>query len=242
MMTMQSHRGNGARPEQVSIAVGNASLEGDLITPQRPQASVLFSHGDWSSRRSRRNRYVARVLRAAGFATLLLDLLTPEEQETEQQTGRPSLDIEQLGVRLVVATDWLYRGPWTQALPVGYFGVGTGAAAALIAAVERPEIVFAVVSRDGRPDLAGATLTQVRAPTLLLVGERYPTLVEHNLKALGTLTCERLLEIVPKSSHQFEESGAMEDVASLARDWYVRHLSAAAGASTGRHDARTRAH
>jgi dienelactone hydrolase len=193
---------------------------------------VIFAHGSWGSRHGRRHRHVARVLRDAGFATLLLDLLTPDEQEVEEQTGEPRVDVEQLGVRLVVATDWVFRGPFTQGLPVGYVGTGTGAAAALIAAVERPEIVFAIVSRNGRPDLAGAALTQVRAPTLLLVAERAQSLVQHNLKALGALTCEKLLEIVPKVTHQYEESGAMGDIARLTRNWFVRHLGAEAGALT----------
>jgi len=186
---------------------------------------VLFAHGSGSSRHSPRNRYVAGVLRAAGLATLLVDLLTADEEEIDLETQRLRFDIGLLADRLVGATDWLAQNPDTRDLTIGYFGASTGAAAALVAAAERPDAVGAIVSRGGRPDLAGAALARVRAPTLLIVGGNDVPVIGMNQEAMAQLHVENKLEIVPGATHLFEEPGALEEVARLAREWFERYLS-----------------
>jgi putative phosphoribosyl transferase len=208
----------------VRVKAGSATLEGNLNLPEGARAVVLFAHGSGSSRFSSRNRYVARVLNEAKLATLLIDLLTPEEEAIDQRTAHLRFDIRLLAGRLVSATDWLTQHVDTRHLSIGYFGASTGAAAALVAAAERPEVVHAVVSRGGRPDLAGAALPRVRAPTLLIVGGDDVQVIELNRAALALLRCEKQLVIVPGASHLFEEPGALDEVARLAREWFRQHL------------------
>ncbi|HLH24385.1 MAG TPA: dienelactone hydrolase family protein [Chloroflexota bacterium] len=216
----------------VGVGAGAVTLEGNLNLPDGAQGIVLFAHGSGSSRHSPRNRYVAAVLQQAGLATLLVDLLTPAEEAVDLRTAHLRFDIELLAERLVGATDWLASQPETQNLRVGYFGASTGGGAALVAAARRPERVDAVVSRGGRPDLAGAALPHVEAPTLLIVGGHDYPVIDMNRAALAELRCEKRLEIVPGATHLFEEPGALEEVARLARDWFVSHLTLA-GARPG---------
>ena len=213
-----------ARP--VSIPVGDVTLDADLTLPPGAEAVVVFAHGTGSGRHSPRNRLVASVLSEAGLGTLLMDLLTPGEEQRDLATAELRFDIGLLGERTVGAIDWLAREPTTAALRVGAFGASTGAAAALIAAAERPEAVRAVVSRGGRPDLAAGDLRQVRAPTLLIIGGEDTPVIAMNRDAMRELPGEVELEIVPGATHLFEEPGALERVAALARDWLLRHLSA----------------
>ena len=208
----------------VRVKVGSATIEGNLNLPEGAHAVVLFAHGSGSSRFSSRNRYVARMLNEAKLATLLIDLLTPEEEAIDQRTAHLRFDIRLLAGRLVSATDWLTQNVDTRHLPIGYFGASTGAAAALVAAAERPEVVHAVVSRGGRPDLAGAALLRVRAPTLLIVGGDDVQVIELNRAALALLLFEKQLVIIPGASHLFEEPGALDEVARLAREWFRQHL------------------
>ncbi len=211
----------------VRIPAGGVEVAGDLIVPPGAHGIVVFAHGSGSSRHSPRNRYVAEVLRAAGMGTLLMDLLTLEEEREDQWTGRFRFDVELLGSRLIAATDWLAGRSDTRELRVGYFGASTGAAAALIAAAERPEAVAAIVSRGGRPDLAGPALGRVRAPTLLIVGSLDHPVIELNRRALAQITAPAELMIVPGASHLFEEPGTLEEVGRLAAEWFTRHLTAA---------------
>ena len=220
--------GRGGEERFARVPAGRATLEGDLCLPGAARGVVLFAHGSGSSRLSPRNQYVAHVLREGGVATLLIDLLTPEEEAIDARTAHLRFDIGLLAERLVGATDWLAQRPETRQLRVGYFGASTGGGAALAAAAERPELVGAVVSRGGRPDLAGPALPRVRAPTLLIVGGQDYPVIELNREALGQLRAERRLEIVPGATHLFEEPGALEEVARLARDWFQRHLAPAA--------------
>ena len=213
-----------ARP--VSIPVGDVTLDADLTLPPGAEAVVVFAHGTGSGRHSPRNRLVASVLSEAGLGTLLMDLLTAGEEQRDLATAELRFDIGLLGERTVGAIDWLAREPTTAALRVGAFGASTGAAAALIAAAERPEAVRAVVSRGGRPDLAAGDLRRVRAPTLLIVGGEDTPVIGMNREAMRELPGEVELEIVPGATHLFEEPGALERVAALARDWLLRHLSA----------------
>jgi putative phosphoribosyl transferase len=208
----------------VRIPAGTVTLAGSLTLPEQAQAIVLFAHGSGSSRLSPRNRYVARLLNEAKLATLLVDLLTLHEEVIDARTAQLRFDIDLLAERLVDATDWLTEFPDTKGLRIGYFGASTGAAAALAAAAIRPDVVNAVVSRGGRPDLAGAALTRVQAPTLLIVGENDGQVIELNRAALAELRCEKQLVIVPGATHLFEEPGALDVVAQLARDWFERHL------------------
>src|SRR6202790_10220 len=208
----------------VQVPAGAVTLEGNLTLPQDSQAVVLFAHGSGSSRHSPRNRYVARMLNEAKLATLLIDLLTPHEEVIDERTAQLRFDIDLLAERLVDTTDWLSQYPDTKHLRIGYFGASTGAAAALVAAAGRPDAVRAIVSRGGRPDLAGAALTSVQAPTLLIVGEHDDQVVQLNRQALTQLRCEKRLVIVPGATHLFEEPGALDEVARLARDWFQRHL------------------
>jgi putative phosphoribosyl transferase len=209
---------------QVRVRAGTAMLEGDLRLPRGASAVVLFAHGSGSSRHSPRNRYVAELLNEARLATLLLDLLTPVEEAIDVRTARLRFDIGLLGERLIAVTDWLTEYPDTRRLRIGYFGASTGAAAALMAAAERPGVVGAVVSRGGRPDLARPALARVRAPTLLIVGGEDHVVIELNRRALAELRAEKQLVIVPGATHLFEEPGALEQVARLAREWFERHL------------------
>jgi putative phosphoribosyl transferase len=208
----------------VRVPAGSVTLEGNLILPEQSRGVVLFAHGSGSSRHSPRNRYVARLLNEAKLATLLIDLLTLHEEVIDSRTAQLRFDIDLLAERLVDATDWLTQYPDTKDLRIGYFGASTGAAAALAAAALRPDPVGAIVSRGGRPDLAGGALTRVRAPTLLIVGGVDVQVIELNRAALAQLRCEKQLAIVPAATHLFEEPGALDEVARLARDWFERHL------------------
>ena len=208
----------------VRVQAGPATLEGNLTLPEGADGIVLFAHGSGSSRHSPRNRYVARLLNEAKLATLLVDLLTADEEAIDLRTARLRFDIGLLAERLVAVTDWLTQQPETRRLRIGYFGASTGAAAALVAAAERPEAVGAVVSRGGRPDLAGPALARVRAPTLLIVGGNDTQVIALNRAALAELRCEKQLVIVPGATHLFEEPGALDVVARLAREWFERHL------------------
>jgi putative phosphoribosyl transferase len=209
----------------VQIQAGQVLLDGDLTVPQGAKGIVLFAHGSGSSRFSPRNRRVAQVLQEGGLATLLFDLLTPSEEEIDMRTRQFRFDIELLAKRLVTTTDWLLHQPEVQHLKVGYFGASTGAAAALIAAAQRSGVVAAVVSRGGRPDLAMPVLSQVKAPTLLIVGGNDQPVIHMNEEALAQLHIDAKLEIVPGASHLFEESGTLDIVARLACDWFRRHLT-----------------
>jgi putative phosphoribosyl transferase len=213
----------------VRVSAGPVELEGNLGVPDGAEGIVLFAHGSGSGRHSPRNRYVARALREANLATLLIDLLTPDEEEVDLRTGHLRFDIGLLAERLAGATDWLVQNPDTQHLRIGYFGASTGAGAALVAAAERPEAVGAVVSRGGRPDLAGDALPLVEAPTLLIVGGNDVPVIGMNEEALQRLRAEKRLEIIPGATHLFEEPGALEEVARLAAGWFARYLVPGAG-------------
>jgi len=220
--------GSAAGPgeREVSIPIESVTLEGTLGLSPNARGIVLFAHGSGSSRHSRRNRFVADELRQAGLATLLFDLLTVEEEAVDRFSGHLRFDIALLAKRLVGATDWLTELPATRDFPVGYFGASTGGGAALVAAVERPDVVSAVVSRGGRPDLAAPVLDRVRVPTLFIVGGNDTPVIEMNRAALALLQGEVRLDIVPGASHLFEEPGALEAVARLAVDWFELHLTA----------------
>jgi len=209
--------------QEVRLAIGAETLVGDLARPARAGAVVLFAHGSGSSRHSPRNRAVARALRDSGLATLLIDLLTPREEAEDAVTGHLRFDIALLARRLEAATAWLREEPSTADLPVAYFGASTGGGAALVAAADRPE-VFAVVSRGGRPDLAGPALPRVKAPTLLIVGGDDVPVIAMNRAAATHMGTEVRIEIVPGASHLFEEPGALERVAALAARWFEDHL------------------
>lgn len=209
----------------IQIRIEQTPLDGDLVVPDSARGIVLFAHGSGSSRHSPRNRYVAEVLQTADLATLLMDLLSPDEEAIDAKTGGLRFDINLLARRLVGITRWVVEQPETAQLPIGYFGASTGAAAALVAAAELPDVVGAVVSRGGRPDLAGNALRRVVAPTLLIVGSRDQTVLELNRIALEVLPGTKRLEIVPGATHLFEEKGALELVAELAKDWFVLYLS-----------------
>lgn len=209
----------------VKIPAAEAMIEGNLSMPPAAKGIVLFAHGSGSSRFSPRNQYVAKVLNKAGLATLLIDLLTAEEEEIDTLTGEFRFDIHLLAQRLVAATKWLRKNPATRDLTFGYFGASTGAAAALIAAAELPTEIKAVVSRGGRPDLALDYLQKVKAPTLLIVGGNDTVVIDLNKKALARLSVVKKLEIVSGASHLFEERGKLEEVAKLSVDWFLLHLS-----------------
>jgi putative phosphoribosyl transferase len=207
----------------VVVRAGGADLQGDLTVTDAPRGLVVFAHGSGSSRRSPRNRFVAEELRRAGLATLLMDLLTPDEEAEDARTRRLRFDVEMLGERVVAALDWLGARDDVAELAVGAFGASTGAAAARIAAAQRPERVAAVVSRGGRPDLAGAALELVRAPTLLLVGDRDTQVVDLNRQAMARMRAPTQLDLVAGASHLFEEPGTLERVADLAAQWFLQH-------------------
>ena len=213
-----------AMKEAVRIAIGRVAVDADLSVPDRATGLVVFAHGSGSSRFSRRNRAVAAALESAGFGTLLLDLLTPDEESVDERTREHRFDIEMLGERVVGAIDWIRTRPELRGLPVALFGASTGAAAALIAAAARPEAVGAVVSRGGRPDLADKALPNVQAPTLLIVGGHDEPVIEMNRNAMRRMHAPVQLEIVPGATHLFEERGALEQVTRLATDWFRHHL------------------
>ncbi|MFD7704440.1 dienelactone hydrolase family protein [Streptomyces caelestis] len=211
--------------ESVTVPSGGAALAGDLEIPAGVRGMVLFAHGSGSSRHSPRNRAVATALQLAGFGTLLLDLLTEEEESEDTATGRHRFDIGLLARRLAHTIDWLEQRPDTADLAVGLFGASTGAAAALVAATERPRRVSAVVSRGGRPDLAGDALALVSSPVLLVVGGDDETVLDLNRRAAERLSAAaHHLHVVPGATHLFPEPGALEQVAELAADWFREHL------------------
>jgi len=209
----------------VALRDAGVAIDADVVVPELARGVVLFAHGSGSSRHSPRNRFVAGELQRAGLATVLADLLTAEEEQLDARTGHLRFDIGLLATRVVALSDWVTHHDQIADLPVGLFGASTGAAAALVAAAQRPDAVAAVVSRGGRPDLAGGHLRAVRQPTLLIVGGRDDVVIELNRQAMGQLAGETRLEIVPGATHLFEEPGALEQVARLARDWFVRYLS-----------------
>jgi len=218
-----------AQTTEVTVPVGDAELDGDLVVPERVTGIVLFAHGSGSGRRSPRNRQVAAALGEARIGTLLVDLLTQDEERIDRVTGEHRFDIDLLARRVIAAVDWLARGPAAH-LAIGLFGASTGAAAALVAAAARPDEVAAVVSRGGRPDLAGPALPLVRAPTLLIVGGADEVVLALNQHALEILRAEKRLVVVPGATHLFEEPGALEQVARLAADWFADHFSPGHGA------------
>ena len=209
----------------VRIPAGSVLLDGDFGPPRDRHGVVLFAHGSGSSRHSPRNRFVAQALREAGLGTLLLDLLTSEEEQEDLRTRRLRFDMALLSERLIHAVDWLAQQPDTRHLPVGCFGASTGAGAALVAAAERPERVAAVVSRGGRPDMAGPYLPKVTAPTLLIVGGNDLPVIDLNQDAFDRLRCKKELVIVPGATHLFAEAGALEEVARLAREWFEQYCT-----------------
>jgi putative phosphoribosyl transferase len=210
---------------EVRVNAAGVELEGGLTVPESAHGVVLFAHGSGSSRHSPRNRFVAASLQAGGLATLLVDLLTPHEEKIDMVTRHLRFDINLLAERLAGAIDWLADEPSTKSLSVGLFGASTGGGAALVAAAERPQRVGAVVSRGGRPDLAGVALQNVRAPTLLIVGERDEPVIELNREAMKWMSAPVELAIVPGATHLFEETGTLEEVARLAREWFAHHLT-----------------
>ena len=210
---------------EVRVATGAVHLTGDLVVPPEARGIVVFAHGSGSGRHSSRNRAVARELQDAGLATLLLDLLTPEEDTVDRRTRHLRFDIPLLSRRMEDTTAWVSRQRELQGLPIGYFGASTGSAAALIAAAHLGSRISAVVSRGGRPDLAGpAVLEAVVAPTLLIVGGADASVIPLNTQAYDRLRAIRELVLVHGATHLFEEPGALEDVARLARDWFTKHL------------------
>jgi putative phosphoribosyl transferase len=221
---MTAHAGPLIRDSHVRLPLGPIVLDGDLSVPDGATSLVVFAHGSGSSRRSPRNIQVARGLQEAGLATLLFDLLTQEEGAEDAFTGHLRFDIELLARRLLAVTDLLTTGFGGQPWRLGFFGASTGAAAALMAAANRPDAVHAVVSRGGRPDLAGAALATVQAPTLLIVGEFDRVVIDLNRDAFERLWCVRRLDIVPRATHLFEEPGALEEVTRLARGWFEHYL------------------
>jgi len=217
----------------VVVTAGKVTLEGDLCIPPNAYGVVVFAHGSGSSRRSPYHRYIGQVLRQSGLATLLFDLLTAEEERGDLQTGRYRFDIRLLANRLVGATQWLQQNPETKNMNIGYFGAGTGAAAALVAAAEHPDDIGAVVSRSGRPDLARPALPYIKSPTLLIVGGRDLPVMAMNRDAIAELHSEKKLVVIPGATHLFEESGALEEVAKLATNWFANYLNRKAVYSSG---------
>lgn len=221
--------------EAVRVDVGNASVEGDLHVPYRPAGLVIFVHGSGSSRFSPRNRAVASLLEEHGHGTLLIDLLTPGEEARDEASRDLRFDIPLLGRRVVAITDWVQSRPDLWPLPIAFFGASTGAAAALIAAATRPEVSRAVISRGGRPDLAGDALPRVLAPTLFLVGGDDVPVLELNRSAMRRMRARVEMKVVEGATHLFEEPGALEQVAALAADWCDQHLRAIRQADSGPH-------
>ncbi len=215
--------GHNMREQEIRIDAGGPTLTGDLVVPRRANGIILFAHGSVSSRMSARNRAVARALEQAGMATMLLDLLTPLEDECERAGALLRLDVQRLAHRFSFAIDWLARDERTSDLPLGLFGSSTGAAVALIAAAMRPTHVGAVVSRGGRPDLAESALEHVSCPTRLIVGGDDDLVLELNRRALRRLTCTKDLVVVPGATHLFEEPGALEEVARMTTEWFAKY-------------------
>ena len=217
---------NNTAPNDVTvkIPVGAITLLGDLHYPTKIPAVVVFAHGSGSSRLSSRNRFVASTLNEAGMGSLLFDLLTPQEEVRDEITTEYRFNIKLLAQRLMLVSDWLLKNTQTSVWKIGYFGASTGAAAALIAAAELPQHVSAVVSRGGRPDMAGNALPRVKAPTLLIVGGNDTEVIRLNEQAYAVLKSEKKLEIVPGATHLFEEPGTMDVAAKLARDWFINHF------------------
>jgi len=211
---------------ELQIPAGRAVLSGSLTVPEDAASLVLFAHGSGSSRHSPRNQFVARIINRARLGTLLFDLLTPEEETLDIYTREHRFNIGLLAERLVHATKWARQQDQTRDLRVGYFGSSTGGAAALVAAAELPQDVGVVVSRGGRPDLAGDALPKVEAPTLLIVGGNDDTVIQLNEMARDRMRCEVKLEIIPGGTHLFEEPGALEHLAKLASDWFSLHIGA----------------
>jgi dienelactone hydrolase len=209
---------------EIKIPLGNVVVEGTLTLPPEAKGVVLFAHGSGSSRFSPRNQYVAKEFNKATIGTLLFDLLTQEEEETDIVTAEYRFNIPLLAQRLIGATEWLRNDPQTKRFAFGYFGASTGAAAALIAAAKLPNEIAAVVSRGGRPDLAGEYLPNVVAPTLLLVGGLDAEVIELNQEAMDQMTAEKKLTIIPGATHLFEEPGTLEQVAKFSKDWFLRYL------------------
>jgi len=209
---------------EVTIPAGSVELEGELAVPESARGFVLFAHGSGSSRHSPRNRFVARALQDGSLATLLMDLLTPAEEQIDSRTAELRFNIELLSERLIAAVDWARKQAATRLLDIGLFGASTGAAAALVTSAERPDQVNAVVSRGGRPDLAGSALPQVRSATLLIVGGNDLPVLELNRAALQELHAEKDLQMVAGATHLFEEPGALAEVSKLARQWFETHL------------------
>jgi putative phosphoribosyl transferase len=216
-----------AAGESIVIPVEGGHIGADLRVPEGAAGLVIFAHGSGSSRFSSRNRAVAEFLETNRFGTLLLDLLTQPEESVDSLTREHRFDIDLLGRRVVLATDWAHGRPGLQQLPIGYFGASTGAAAALIGAAARPTVARAVVSRGGRPDLAGDALPKVQTPTLLIVGGDDEPVIEMNRVAMKQMTAPAELEIVPGATHLFEEPGTLEQVMDLATRWFRRHLKSA---------------
>jgi putative phosphoribosyl transferase len=210
--------------DEVHIQAGPATVDGNLIVPNTAIALVLFVHGSGSSRHSPRNQLVARTLNKAGLATLLFDLLTQQEELIDAKTAEYRFNISLLAERLVCATDWAKQQKQTRDLRIGYFGSSTGGAAALVAAAELPDQVDAMVSRGGRPDLAGEALPRVQAPTLLIIGGEDKIVIDLNEQARRQMRCEVRLEIIPGATHLFAEPGALERVAELARNWFLDQI------------------
>jgi pimeloyl-ACP methyl ester carboxylesterase len=212
----------------LDIPAAGVDVAADVTIPGSARGVVVFAHGSGSSRHSPRNRYVAEELQNAGLATILADLLTPGEEQLDARTAQFRFDIGLLASRVIAVTDWVVGYEPLAGLPAGLFGASTGAAAALVAAAERPDAIRAVVSRGGRPDLAGDHLRRVRQPTLLIVGGRDEVVIDLNREAMQLLASEARLEIVPGATHLFEEPGALEQVAHLARAWFVRYCTVSA--------------
>ncbi len=222
---MSGGKASGPIESPVKVPAGEAILEGNLVRPDQAGGLVVFAHGSGSSRKSPRNRFVAQSLQRAGLGTLLFDLLTVAEEAEDLHTGEYRFNIPFLAERLTAVTDWVSVNPELRGAAVGYFGASTGGAAALVAAAYRQNIIRAVVSRGGRPDLAGAALYQVKAPTLLIVGGNDHPVITMNREALKKLSSEKELVVIPGASHLFEERGTLEEVARLAALWFRDHLS-----------------
>lgn len=209
----------------ITIPSGNVTLDGIVHIPKVARGLVLFVHGSGSSRLSVRNQYVANVLNNANLATVLFDLFTPDEDAIDNRTRQFRFDIEFLASRLLDSTHWCLKQPQLSALPIGYFGASTGGGAALVAAALKPDLVYAVVSRGGRPDLAGESLAHVQAPTLLIVGGYDEAVIQMNKEAMSELNCIKKIEIVPGATHLFEEPGTLNMAAELAKNWFVKYLN-----------------
>jgi len=222
---ISKRHGHYTEVRSVLVSTDSIKLHADLTIPKNAEGIVLFAHGSGSSRYSPRNKYVAQVLQKAGLATLLIDLLTEEEEKVDDYTAHLRFDIGLLAKRLAGTTNWIIKNSDTKNLSIGYFGASTGAAAALVASVDCPVAISAIVSRGGRPDLAGPVLPRVKAPTLLIVGGNDSPVIEMNEEALNLLKIEKKIVIVPDATHLFEEPGTLEQVARLAADWFVTHLT-----------------